>query len=99
MTIRVLARPVEQDSDTFEGFWNHEFYEYLVNHEAYYFEEIMVHVCTAESVAKEAVCQGLIPNDFQCPRLSTACIMHTALKLSAGQPLRLQLTFVPRNGI
>ena len=94
--MRVVATATDPDSDTFEGFWNHDFYDYLVNHESYYFEEQKFHVCTSQPEARRAIESGLIPSDHVCPLDSTSCPMLEALRRSGGRSLRLGITFVPK---
>lgn len=82
--------------ETYEGFWNHQFYDYLVNHEAYYFEEIMVHVCTAELAARRAIESGILAADFQCGIPVESCPIRKRVEQADGCGIRLSITFVPK---
>ena len=97
MDMRVVGTPADPDSDTFDGFWNHDFYDYLVNHEAYYFEEIKFHVCTAAASARSSIEAGLISSDFVCSRDERHCPMMRRLAEFSGRSIRLSLTFAPRS--
>jgi hypothetical protein len=95
MEARVVAIADDPAGDTFEGYWHRDYYEYLVNHEAYFVTRTF-HVCTAEAAARAAVQQGKIPADYACPLVKRSCPMRRALAQAGGQPLRLSLTFWPR---
>lgn len=96
MELRVVATPTDPDSDTFDGFWNHEFYNYLVNHEAYYFEEQKFHICTAQPAARRALEAGVISSNHVCALKPHQCPMKIAVERANGRSLRLSITFVPR---
>lgn len=95
MRMRVVAAPIDSEGDTFEGFWSHDFYDYLVAHEVCYPQQKTFHVCTAQCAARRAVEAGIIPRDFECPVADAACLMKRALQISGGRSLRLSLTFAP----
>lgn len=97
MRLRVVATPADPASDTYEGFWSHDLYDYLVSHEAYYLGQKTFHVCTAQCAARRAVERGVIPHDFHCPVADSSCLMKGALQLSGGATIRLGVTFVPRD--
>lgn len=96
MELRVTGTPQDPKSDHFEGFWNHEFYDYLVNHEAFYFEEVRYHVCTAQPAAQAAIRQGSISPEFVCDLASPDCPMRSRLADFAERTIRLSITFVPK---
>ncbi len=98
MEMQVRGRRVKQgeELETYEGFWNEQFYDYLVNHEAYYFEEEMVHVCTAETAARRAIGSGILPADFQCGVPSASCPIRQRVEKAGGGGIRLSVSFVPK---
>ena len=96
MRIRMIGIPSDPLSDTFEGFWHQDFFEYLVNHEEFYKPPRTFHVCTAEPRARQAVKEGRIDSHYVCPLGKPTCPMRNALKLADGKSIRLSLTFVPR---
>jgi hypothetical protein len=98
MRMRVVATPQGSESDASGGFWNEDFYDYLVSHEVEYFPTKVFHICTAQPAARQVAERGVIPHDFQCPIADAECLMQSALELSGGRTLRLRLTFVPCEG-
>ncbi len=96
MEMRVKGTRQKEKVETYEGFWNHQFYDYLVNHEAYYFEEEMVHICTAELAAREAIESGILPADFKCGIPSESCPIRRRVEEAGGNSIRLSITFVPK---
>jgi len=98
MEMRVRGTRVKEEVETFEGFWNQEFYDYLVNHEAYYFEEEMVHVCTAELAARRAIESGVLAADFKCGIPVESCPIRRRVEEAGGCGIRLSLWFVPKAG-
>lgn len=98
MELRVVGTVHNPGSDTYEGFWNHEFYNYLINHEELYphIERYGPHICTAERSAKAAICNGLIPANFKCDAASESCPMRKCLARFNGNSIRLSVIFVPK---
>ncbi len=96
MELRVIGTATDPDSDNFEGFWNHEFYDFLVNHEEFYFEEKKFHICTSQPEARRAIEAGLIPADHVCPLDAALCPMRFAVDKAGGRSLRLSVDFVPK---
>lgn len=96
MDMRVVGTILDPSSDTFEGFWNHEFYSYVVNHEGYFIESKAVVGCTAAASARASIESGIIEKDFVCSRGNSHCPMRKQLSEYGGRSIRLSLTFVPR---
>ena len=75
---------INEDSDPADGYWNNEFYDYLINHEVRWFEERTYHICRATACAESCVRHGRIPCDFKCPISSTECFMTAILAHARG---------------
>lgn len=86
----------EPENDSY--WWHPDFYEYLVNQEIYLLDEPLRHVCTRQTVAREAVRAGLILASFACPIGDGECLMHQLLQRKPGKSARLRLRFSKGRG-
>jgi len=95
--LQVEIHPVETGNEYADQFWNADFYEFLVNHEAYLEREKKVHICTRHAAARTAVQSGAILPDFSCPLENRDCPMRRVLSVCSGKQVRLSLAFRPLN--
>ncbi len=94
----VSARYVENgEEEDDEALWNRDFYEYLVNHEAFSYQLRRYHICTAHPKARAAVEAGFIPATFLCPLEEEQCPMRLLLRAAGGRSVKLQVGFAPRS--
>lgn len=92
--VQVAVQWVEKPEPENDSYWWHpDFYEYLVNQEIYLLDEPLRHVCTRQTVAREAVRAGLIPASFACPIGDEGCLMRNLLACAPGKSARLKLRF------
>jgi hypothetical protein len=94
LAVRVEARFAEDHEEKAGEFWHSDFYDYLVNHELYFFRERSFHICTRHPKVAGAVRAGFIPHDFTCPLESGDCAMRRLLALSPGKSVRLGVSIV-----
>jgi len=90
----VSARLVQDGQEEDDGeLWNRDFYEYLVNHEAFSLAMRPFHLCTLHPKARDAVACGFIPGDFACPLEHADCPMRRLLRAVPGASIRLRIAF------
>ena len=72
---------------------NHDFYEYLVNHELSLADGRTYHICSAHAEARDALVSGELPAAFRCPLARGDCLMRVVLDAAPapGCSLRLSL--------
>jgi hypothetical protein len=94
LAVRVEARFADDHEDERGDFWHSDYYDYLVNHEIYFYRERSFHICTQHPVAAAAARAGFISHDFTCPLQAGDCPMRRLLAHSPGRSVRLRVSIV-----
>jgi hypothetical protein len=97
LAVRVEARFADGPEEQMGDFRHSDYYDYLVNHELYFYRARPFHICTRHPVAAAAVRAGFIPHDFSCPFQAGDCAMRRLLAHSPGRSLRLRVSLVAAN--
>lgn len=92
LTIQAEASIVDEPDPSDGNFWPNDFYEYLVNHELYYHNTPVFHICTQHPAAQDIARKGILPHDFSCPLARPDCPMMKLLAKSRGRSVRFKLS-------